>query len=99
MLKHVKRHWNETRGDQHDGWGTSWWYFEVANDGQVVRHLEQYQSGELLHYDLQHDSDTYGGLAKDTLDLSEAAYLYISAEEFEQVWERAIQARCRTSHS
>jgi len=91
MLKHVKRHWNETRGDQHDGWGTSWWYFEVTNDGQVVRQVEQYESGELLHYDIQHDSDAYGGLAKEPLDLSESSYVDISAEEFEQVGSE----RCR----
>ena len=92
MLKYVKRHWNETRGDQHDVWGTSCWYFEVTEDGQVVRQVEQYESGALLHYDANHDVDAYGGLASEPLNLSEPAYLEILDQEFEQVWESAIKA-------
>lgn len=49
MLKYARRHWNETRGGQHDALGTSWWYFEVADDGRVIRQVEQYESGVLLH--------------------------------------------------
>lgn len=92
MPKHVKRHWNETRGDQHEGWGTSWWYFEVADDGCIIRQVEHYESGTLLHYDAEHDVDAYGGLASAPLDLSGSAYLDILDEEFEQVWKRAIEA-------
>jgi hypothetical protein len=92
MLKYVKRHWNETRGDQHDSWGTSWWYFEVAYDGEVTRQVEQYASGALLHYDAKRDVDAYGRLAAVPLDLSESAYLEIPDQEFEQVWESAIKA-------
>lgn len=90
MLKHVKRHWNEIRGDQHDAWGTSWWYFEVAVDGRVIRQVEQYESGLLLHYCSGHDEDTYGGLAQEPLDLSESEYLDITGLEFEQVWKKAL---------
>jgi len=92
MLKHVKRHWNETRGDQHDAWGTSWWYFEIADDGRVIRQVEQYDSGVLLHYGAEHDEDTYGSLAQEPLDLSESEYLYIPEQEFEQVWKNALGA-------
>lgn len=52
------------RGDQYDAWGTSWWYFEVADDGRVIRQVEQYESGVLLHYSAEHDEDTYGELAQ-----------------------------------
>lgn len=77
MLKHARRHWNETRGDQHDALGTSWWYSEVADDGRVIRQVEQYESGVLLHYGAEHLEDRYGGLAQMLLDLSESVYLYI----------------------
>lgn len=90
MLKHVERHWNETRGDQHSHWGTSWWYFEVADDGLAIRQVEQYESGVLLHYGAEHDEDTYGGLVQEPLDLSESEYLYISEQEFVQVWKKAL---------
>ncbi len=83
------RPWNETRGDQYDGWGTSWWYFEVADDGQVTRQIEVYESGALLRYDVKWDVDAYGGLTTERLDLSESAYLDILGQDFEQVWERA----------
>lgn len=91
MLTHVKRHWNETRGDQHSDWGTSWWYFEVADDGSVTRQVEQYESGALLHYDAKRNVDAYGGLALELLDLSEPAYLEIAYEEFERVWASATK--------
>lgn len=90
MTKHVKRHWNETRGDQYDAWGTSWWYFEVADEGRVIRQVEQYESGALLHYGADRDEDKYGGLAQEPLDLSEFEYLYIPEREFEQVWKKAL---------
>jgi hypothetical protein len=92
MLKYVKRHWDETRGDQHNGWGTSWWYFEVTDDGWVTRQVEQYDSGVLLHYDLKHDVDPHGGLASEPLDLSASAYLEIPSPEFEELWELALKA-------
>lgn len=96
MLRYVKRHWNETRGDHHDGWGTSWWYFEVAEDGAVTRQVEQYESGALLRYEAKHDSDAYGGLASEPLDLSELGYLEILEEEFEQMWDSATKTARRT---
>jgi hypothetical protein len=92
MRKYVKQHWNEMRGDQHDCWGTSWWYFEVIDGGQVTRQVEQYQSGAWLHYDSMRNVDEYGGLASEPLNLSESAYLEILDQEFEQVWESALKA-------
>jgi len=90
MLKYVKRHWNETRGDQQAAWGTSWWYFEVADDGLVIRQVERYESGVLLHYGVEHEDDAYGGLAQEPLDLSESEYLCIREQEFEQIWIKAL---------
>jgi hypothetical protein len=86
MPSYVKRHWNETRGDKYDAWGTSWWYFEVDDDGWVIRQIEQYDSGMLLCYSVEHEDDEFGGLAEKTLDLSEAEFSAISAEEFESIW-------------
>lgn len=71
MPIYVKRHWNETRGDQYDAWGTSWWYFEVGTDGWVTRQIEQYNSGMQLRYGPEHEDDEFGGLAQAALTLSE----------------------------
>jgi len=86
MPTYVKRHWNELRGDEHDAWGTSWWYFEVDNEGAVVRQIEQYDSGVCLCYGGQHIEDEFGGLSQVPLDLSEPTYTAISSQDFEAVW-------------
>ena len=58
----------------------------------MIPQVEEYESGALLRYDSLRNVDAYGGLALDPIDLSEAAYLTISSQEFEQVWERAGRA-------
>ena len=86
MLTYVKRRWNEVRGDEHNAWGASWWYFEVDDDGWVRRQIEQYDSGVRLCYSEPHEEDGFGVLVEKPLDLSEAEYTAISPEEFELVW-------------
>lgn len=86
MPTYVKRHWNETRGDEHDAWGTSWWYFEVDDAGRVLRQVEAYDAGMRLCYSEQHEEDEFGGLAEKPLDLSKLEYIVISSQEFESVW-------------
>lgn len=86
MPIYVKRYWNETRGDEYDAWGTSWWYFEVDNEGWVLRQIEQYDSGARLTYSEQHLEDEFGMLAEKRLDLSEPEYSRISQQEFESIW-------------
>lgn len=61
MPTYVKRHWNQLRSDEHDAWGTSWWYFEVDDEGGVLRQIEQYDSGVCLRYSEQHIQDEFGG--------------------------------------
>ncbi|GJJ05235.1 hypothetical protein RugamoR64_57730 [Duganella rhizosphaerae] len=86
MLTYVKRHWNELRGDEHDAWGTSWWYFEVDDEGVVLRQIEQYDSGVRLCYGEQHIEDEFGGLSQAPLGLSEVGYTSISSQDFEAAW-------------
>jgi len=86
MPTYVKRHWNELRGDAHDAWGTSWWYFEVDDTGRVLRQIEQYESGRRLCYGEQHVEDEFGGLAEGPLDLSVLGYSTISLQDFEAIW-------------
>ena len=86
MLTYVKRHWNELRGDEHDAWGTSWWYFEVNDKCTVPRQIEQYNSGVRLCYGGKHIEDEFGGLSQTPLDLSESGYTAISSQDFEAAW-------------
>jgi hypothetical protein len=86
-MRYFKAHWNECRGDTHDDWGTSWWYFEVADDGNVERQVEQYANGTCLTYDRDHIEDQYGGLAEKPLDPDDLKQFQLfSAVEFETIW-------------
>ncbi|MGZ3182076.1 MAG: hypothetical protein ACXU8N_06505 [Telluria sp.] len=89
MVNYVKRHWNEARSDEYAAWGTSWWYFEVAEDGWVMRQIEQYESGVTLRYDAEHQCDEFGLLCEKPLDLTEPEYCRIPPREFEASWIRA----------
>jgi len=88
MTRYLKKFWNEGRGDEYDSWGTSWWFFEVNEDGQVVRQAELYESGRLLRYSTAHVEDEFGALAEISTDVSDTEYLPMSQEEFEAVWSR-----------
>ena len=85
-MHYFKRQWDELRGDEHDDWGTSIWYFETEPDFSVTRQIEVYASGTVLHYDRQHLGDTYGGLSDQPLGADDFAQFAIEQSEFEQVW-------------
>ena len=85
-MLYIKRRWDETRGDTHDDWGESWWYFEIFVDGSVVRQIEQYDSGEILTYSVHKPEDRHGALAEKPLDLQQLEYIEISKIDFETLW-------------
>jgi len=87
MRRYLKKHWDETRGDNYDAWGTSCWYFEVDLDGRVIRQIEQYESGPTLRYSAEHENDDFGGLATEPLNLLEVTYTEISHQDFEHAWQ------------
>jgi hypothetical protein len=87
MTRYYRRPWHETRGDDHDDWGTSEWYFEVGDDGWVSRQVEIYENGPTLRYDEGHIADEYGLLAEKPLPLDDFAPYEISADDFELVWQ------------
>jgi hypothetical protein len=85
-MHYFKRQWDESRGDEHDDWGSSTWYFETEADMWPTRQIEVYAGGAVLHYDRQHVDDAFGGLSEAALDAAEFALFAISQAEFEQVW-------------
>ena len=92
-LRHYKRRWSESRGDDFDRWGASDWYFEVGADGWPVRQIERYDDGTVLKYDVTHVEDEYGGLSEAALDPAEYQEFAIGSAEFETMW--ASEARNR----
>ncbi|SDT78837.1 hypothetical protein [Actinoplanes derwentensis] len=84
-----RRRWDETRGDEFDGWGHSDWYFEVGDDGWPVRQVEVYDTGRVLRYGPDHQEDRYGGLGEASLYDSgdDWSDFEIAEVEFERVWD------------
>jgi len=86
MVHHYKRRWNESRGDDFDSWGESWWLFETDDDFRPQRQMEIYDGGQVLRYHPEHIEDAYGQLSEVPLDPAEFEPFRISREEFERLW-------------
>lgn len=86
--RYYKRPWDETRGDDHDSWGRSVWYLEIDEEGLPARQIEQYENGQVLKYDANHQEDQYGGLGDLPIDRDDFAAYEITAEEFVAAWAR-----------
>ncbi|MBM0124549.1 hypothetical protein [Pimelobacter simplex] len=85
--RYFKRRWEETRGDAHDSWGASTWYFEVGADGWPIRQVEVYDDGPTLRYGPGNEDDLYGQLGQVQLDEFEDWEPWaIPSEEFEHRW-------------
>jgi hypothetical protein len=89
-LRYYKRRWDESRGDEHDEWGLSIWYFEVGDDGFPARQLQVYDGGPALKYDEAHLDDEFGGLGDQAIDLEEFAPFEIDGPAFETAWSSAV---------
>lgn len=86
-MKYYKRVWEETIGEElTNSWGTSTYYFETDEDGNVVRQVQVFENGNGLKYGENFLQDEYGGLAEKTLDLAEFESHTIDQLEFEKVW-------------
>jgi hypothetical protein len=83
-----RRRWEESRGDEFDGWGHSLWYFEVDDDGWPIRQIEAYATGQVLRYGPSHERDRYGGLGDQSLFDSGEDWsgFEIMGAEFERAW-------------
>ena len=86
-VNYYKRNWDETTGEElTDSWGTSAYYFETDDEGNVIRQLQLFSNGNALKYDTKYLDDKFGGLSEVPLDLEEFEPFVISADEFEQHW-------------
>ena len=87
-LRHVKRRWDESRGDRHDEFGQSWWYFEIDPNCYVLRQITQYDGGQIFGYNSELQADEHGMLSTVPLERELLDYDFISRDEFENVWGR-----------
>lgn len=83
---YLKRHWDE----DWRGWGTSWWFFEVDDEGWVSRQITKYADGKTCCYDREYIEDELGGLAEKPLDVPDEAYIRLSVQDFESTWQASL---------
>lgn len=87
MNIYFKRHWYETTGAPlTDDWGTSTYFFETNQSGDVLRQLEVYENGLRLKYTPEYLQDNYGGLSEVPLNIEEFKEFEITKDEFEDEW-------------
>lgn len=86
MPRYFRRVWDESRGDEWDGWGVATYFFEASDAGAVFRQVEVYTNGRVLRYGPQHAEDEYGFLTDQPLDLDELAGSESDAPTFETAW-------------
>jgi hypothetical protein len=85
-IRYFKRYWDDIRGDNHNEWGYSWWFFEMTDSGIVVRQIEVYDHGPTLRYDALKLADKFGGLSDGRLELADWTPYEIASQEFENAW-------------
>ena len=87
MNYYYKRDWEETSGEPLTAsWGTSTYFFETSDSGEVLRQVQVFYNGEKLKYDSVRVEDEYGGLADVPLDLNEFEEFKIEKDFFENAW-------------
>ena len=85
-MRYYKRYWDEPRGDAHNSWGQSWWYFEADDIGTVLRQIEVYDDGPTLRYHEGRLHDEFGMLTDQPLEFADFPGFEIGSEEFERAW-------------
>ncbi len=86
-----KRHWNESTGEPlTDDWGTSFYYFETTQSGEVLKQMVIYDNGKVLKYSDLYLEDAFGGLTDQDLDLMDSAYTPLSKNAFFILWNKPI---------
>lgn len=88
-LKYYKRNWDGTTGEPlTDSWGTSIFFFETNEFGEVLRQIELFENGKILQYDKNYLEDEYGGLSEISLELIDFEDCKIVKSEFEIMWNK-----------
>jgi hypothetical protein len=86
--QYYKRHFDETRTEQSDSWGTCDFYFETNQNGEILRQIEVYENGKTLKYSGQFTKDEFGFLADQPIDLSNFERFSITKNDFEFQWQK-----------
>jgi hypothetical protein len=83
---YYKRHFDESRIEKSETWGTCDYYFESNQNGEILRQIEVYENGKRLKYSEELIEDEFGFLADQNIDLSEFEQFTINKKDFEYQW-------------
>jgi hypothetical protein len=94
----LKRLWNETTGNpKTNNWGTSVYYFQTDEKGDVLKQITVYDNGKILKYSNLHIEDEFGGLSEVALDFNDSGtemgdngYEKIAKNDFFKLWNKPI---------
>ena len=86
MPFYYRRLWHESRGDEHDAWGHSEWWFEVNDQEHVTRQMEIYATGPAKRYSVTQPEDEFGRLAGDSFGAAEWLPFRVEPADFESLW-------------
>jgi hypothetical protein len=85
---YYKRHFNESRIEKFETWGTCDFYFESNQKGEILRQIEVYENGRRLKYSEEIIEDEFGFLSDQKIDLLEFEKFTIKQKDFEYQWEQ-----------
>ena len=86
-MKYVKRYWDESTGEIWTNyWGTSTFYFELDDDGTVLRQVQEFERQQYLKYELDYPDDKLGALTEVPIDPTELDFKEIPQALFEEKW-------------
>lgn len=85
---YYKRHFNESRIEKFENWGTCDFYFESNQKGEILRQIEVYENGRRLKYSKEIIEDEFGFLSDQKIDLLEFEKFTINQKDFEYQWEQ-----------
>ncbi|MBF4487423.1 hypothetical protein [Flavobacterium sp. CSZ] len=85
---YYKRHFNESRIEKFETWGTCGFYFESNQKGEILRQIEVYENGRRLKYSEEILEDEFGFLSDQKIDLLEFEKFIINKKDFEYQWEQ-----------
>ena len=83
---YYKRHFNESRIEKFETWGTCDYYLESNQKGEILRQIEVYENRKILKYSEELIEDQFGFLADQKIDLLEFEKLTINKKDFENQW-------------
>jgi hypothetical protein len=85
--QYYKRHFDETRTEKSELWGTCDYYFETNLNGDILRQIEVYENGKRLKYSEKFIEDEFGFLGDQSIDLLEFKKFEITETDFEVQWQ------------